>query len=402
MDLTCIDTNLLTVKGVYDEALSTIFSIPMPMGVYNPVIKYTGIVSENLNNVVSAEKLPSLGSNLYEVASSEIENYYKVTTGSCPENLTGSWSYINFLLKTSVCYVEVIETTGKVQKFTMCSNLELLKHIGDTSKLNGLATALGVTNKEVRGVKINKTKLTKPRTPIDLTLVDGIRVVPLCILNAIATRYSKELASEMYTFIYRKDGGQARELVSTLSFDILNRYYSTDKAQEMLSGSGQAVLRGFLRLPEVGASKYDSGVRALNVTKITSVDTVKDNEVDTSFINVDFDGIVPMFKETVAKLRGNKDFLLNIISGLSINVSDAKHCSDIELITKLIEWVDIQKAIGSTTFLRVLHKYMCSDPMIFMGYSGERREVSNFTFNLGVEDNPSEYGVADGGEFVFN
>lgn len=394
MDFTKIDNKTMTVEGVYDSALDYIRNSENYC-FYNPTITKDGFIAPTLQNVIVAPMLPTIsGASLQDLAIESISLYF---AGS---NFPPAWEYANFLLKTAVCYVEVTDKSDKVQKFLMSSNLDLLSYYGNVSRFNNIDVVVG--GSEIRGIKINKTKLTRPRTPIDIQKIKGLRVVPIILLQALAERICLDLKTKMMSFKYEKDNGQYREMCSTLSSKLLNKYYDLEKVNSILSMTGETLLRGFLRVPELGASKYDSAVRSLNITKIVSIAEV--SEIDTSYINVDFDTIVPVFKSTVKKWACNIDVLKALATDLGIKFSD--DVTVIMLENSLENWVDFQKMVGSTMFLRALHKYMLSRPVLFLGYTGERvNATSNYSFNLGVGDSADsemhEEDVHDGGVFVF-
>jgi hypothetical protein len=136
-------------------------------------------------------------------------------------------------------------------------------------------------------------------------------------------------------------------------------------------------------MPELGVSKYDqSGVRALNVSRITSVEILQ--EFDASFIDVDFDTILPTFKETINNQRDPR--ILNMVhEDLTGQPSQAQSAA--ELRNSLIAFIDGQYAMGTTTALRYIHTYMVARAQIFPMYNGgKRREFGNIGsgFNLGV------------------
>ena len=58
-----------------------------------------------------------------------------------------------------------------------------------------------------------------------------------------------------------------------------------------------------------------------------------------------------------------------------------------EIKADINSFVDNQHAIGTTTFLKFLHRYMTTYKMIFKNYTGKPREYGTDTgnnFNLGI------------------
>ena len=126
-------------------------------------------------------------------------------------------------------------------------------------------------------------------------------------------------------FSFMKDNGTVRVLPTTLSEDILRQYYDNNNyIAIMLAGvdintvqQGGMMLsskmnRGYIKVPEVGASIYDgTGVRSLNLARLLSARIV--DKVDKSFINVDLNSVVANFGECI-------DYLLKT------NISEVKGC----------------------------------------------------------------------------
>ena len=76
-------------------------------------------------------------------------------------------------------------------------------------------------------------------------------------------------------FKYIKDNGQERELVTTLSKEIFSKYYDVSYAENIIKNCEMKIDRGYLKVPELGCSKYDeTGMRALNLSRITSIEVL--------------------------------------------------------------------------------------------------------------------------------
>ena len=141
--------------------------------------------------------------------------------------------------------------------------------------------------------------------------------------------------------------------------------------------------RGYMKVPELGCSKYDeTGLRALNLSRITNIKVV--DTFDSSFIDVDFNSIIPTFKAVIEAIR-NRDVIGMIYQTLMNESPNEK--SLFEMRSEIMVFVDGRYAIGTTTFQKELHNYMVRYNMIFKGYNGKPNKLSlemPDNFNLGI------------------
>lgn len=299
---------------------------------------------------------------------------------------------VDYLLSACLCYVEVFDSTARVDKFFATRNrfiagrlagLQASQTAKFVSYLQSYSMNYQMKQLKVLKLNINKSgfKVSQPRSYLDFN--KSIKVTPLFLMTSFVDGVSEVLKNNIVKFKYIKDNLTEREFITTLSTEILLKYYDQDFVQKMLSGVGVQLNRGYIKLPELGISKYDdTGVRALNVSRITSVEVI--DSFDTSFIDVDFNLILPVFKETINQIRDPR--ILNMIHE-DLTGKPAQASSVPELRNMLIYFVDGQYAIGTTTALRYLHKYMVARPQIFTMYNGgKRREFGSIpaNFNLGL------------------
>lgn len=299
---------------------------------------------------------------------------------------------VDYLLASGLCYVEVFDGKGHVDKFFATRNRFIAGALAgmsneETSKYTSYLQAYSV-NYQMRQLKVLKLtakkdgfKISQPRSALDFT--KSIKVTPLFAMTSLVAGVDGLLREGILKFKYIKDNLTEREFITTLSPQILLQYYDNDFVQKMMSGTGTFLNRGYIRLPELGTSKYDaSGVRALNVSRITSIERV--TEFDSRFINVDFDTIMPNFIDTVSDLRDVR-FLIMIHEDLTGTPAPTQNAA--ELRSSLIAFVEGQYAMGTTMALRYIHTYMVSRPQIFTTYNGGKRvEYMNTrsSFDLGV------------------
>lgn len=300
---------------------------------------------------------------------------------------------LDYLLSTCVCYVEVFETGIKVDKFMATRNRFIAGAMAQmdlslTQKWNNFLQPImaDYTMNSLRMLKITKTKdafkVTQPRTGVDFNKY--VKVTPVFFMNTFIENISDVLQSNILRFKYIKDNLQEREIYTTLSTPILLSCYPQDFVQTMYSNCGNNLGRGYIRVPELGVSKYDnSGVRALNISRITSVEVVPD--FDRRFIDVDFDSIMSRFKQGIDNITSFVE--LDILYQDMLQDIPPENCTLIEMKARIEAFADSQYALQTSTFLKRLHLFMLSYSKLFGGYTGKRVAYAGFNnsnFDLGV------------------
>lgn len=302
----------------------------------------------------------------------------------------------DYLLSSSLCYVEVFEKgAAKVEKFYATRNRFIAGGVADvdtteTAKYNNYLTPnlSDYRNKQIRVLKLTQNKsgfkITQPRSALDF-YNKIVKITPLFLIGAFVEGITPSLCKEIIKFTYIKDNSQERELITTLSPTILMKYYDAEFAQKMLNNSENNFGRGYIRVPELGSSKYDeTGVRALNLCRITSIEIL--NEIDPSYISVDFNLILPTFKMALNEIN-DINILSMLYQGLKNDVPRSTSVN--ELKADINSFIDSQFLLGTTTFQKFLHNYMLNYKMIFKGYTGRPKEFANNVpdnFNMGIID----------------
>lgn len=308
--------------------------------------------------------------------------------------------FLDYILSSCLCYVEVFESgnpngkkTNMVEKFYATRNRFVAANvagipIGETGKyVNYLTPVLSDYKMEsLRVLKLSRQKkgfkITQPRSAINFART--VKVTPLFFINAFLQGIAPILKDNIVKFKYIKDNGQERELVTTLSKEIFSKYYDVSYAENIIKNCEMKIDRGYLKVPELGCSKYDeTGMRALNLSRITSIEVV--DSFDTSYINVDFNSIIPTFKATVEAIKDEQ--VMALIYQTLLNENPDKK-SLLSMRSDIMVFVDGRFAIGTSTFQKELHNYMLKYNMIFKGYTGKPVSFSmdnNDNFNLGFE-----------------
>lgn len=318
------------------------------------------------------------------------DNYWKECT-----NLL----FLDYILSSCLCYVEIYDSaSGKsssnVEKFYATRNRFIAGNVAgidasETSKYtNYLSPILADYKMEsLRVLKLSHLKkgfkITQPRSAINFHRT--VKVTPLFLISAFIMGIIPTLKENIVKFKYIKDNGQEREIYTTLSKDIFSKYYGNEYANTVVNQCEMKMDRGYIRIPELGCSKYDnSGMRALNLSRITSIEVV--DTFDTQYIDIDFSTIIPFFKGTIEAI--NDISVLQLIYQTLLNTPASEDKSIGELRANLISYVDSRFTIGTTTFQKELHNYMMQYKSVFKGYTGKPTtytEEKLDTFNLGFE-----------------
>lgn len=297
----------------------------------------------------------------------------------------------DYLLASCLCFVETFDG-DYVTKGFYTRNRELAgqltgKSIDDMKKYAPYLqmSPANYQTGALRGLKINVTKkgftVTQPRSYIDMTKT--VKITPLFLMSTLYEGLSSLLGRHIIKFTYVKNNLTEREFVTTLAPHVLNTFYPNDFVQLMITKVSTNFDKGYVHLPELGISKYDkSGVRALNLSRITSIELVDISKVDTSYIDVDFDRILPSFRETI--MHSNDVNFLTMVHEELLNAPVSVNTL-IELKTVIVSYIESQYTIGTTTALRHLHKYMVSREKFFPLYRGGQPLTygKSPNFNLG-------------------
>jgi hypothetical protein len=300
---------------------------------------------------------------------------------------------VDYLLSACVCYVEVFDGTCKVQKFFATRNRFIAAGLSgipatDTTRYISYLTPLQADYElgslRVLKLSMNKKggfKIVQPRAGLNFGTCK-IKVTPLFLLMTFIKGVTPMLQSNIVKFKYIKDNIVERELTTTLSREIMRQYYQDSELVENIFNRCETrIERGFIRLPELGLSRYDAtGVRSLNMSRITSIEVV--DSVDARYIDVDFATIMPAFKVALDGVK-SLEVLERIYKALNqelVRVMDLDEAKE-----GLRAFVDSQHTLGTTTFLRFLHDVMMANLDIFKGYTGKPMTYSGYETGLGFD-----------------
>ena len=244
-------------------------------------------------------------------------------------------------------------------------------------------------------------KITIPRKDLDLSKA-GTRVVPVYALD-IGIRELYRVASSDYTsVVFIKDGGAVREINVTFNPDKLREIYDSSYVSENMEyvydgnfAENPYLERGYIRVFEVGSSKYDSPLRCINFSRIISFGV---GDPDLAYINIDLTGVMGVFKDCVNNNLLDSQEIVATLKEYGVGGEEAFDGKAVVTPMDLISWAEGREVLLGTVFLRELALFMISNPQWFDGYDGCKR-LSEKMYSDSVSDASSS---SDNSDEVFD
>lgn len=221
-------------------------------------------------------------------------------------------------------------------------------------------------------------KVSRPRKDLDLG-VAGTRVIPVYALKVGVDELYQACSKDFYDVDFFKDSGQERIINTTFDTSKIREVYGdTDfyrqGVERMYQGNfleNPNMERGYIRVFEVGGSKYDSPLRSINYARIVSF---KKAEPDLTYINIDLNSVVSTFKIGVESCGAKMSDIVDMMKIFDVGRINEPDVKPINSIIELEGWVESQEIILSTVFLRQLALFMIGNPQWFDGYTGQAKE----------------------------
>lgn len=335
------------------------------------VMTYVNDKGIKLNTLISGYfENSSYRSNIYKYLLRDFLCYYEAPT-VVKDTWTGYGykSSYNKYLVTSNIYVVALWMGISLDEAADSYGKYLLEVNADMEDDYGYPYLKLYVNKQ------GKHCITKPRKYLDLS-AKGTRIVPLFALKrGVDTLYSM-CSEDTYDVSFFKDGGQIRTINTTFNVDLIKGVYGDcDFFRTGIAGmySGEfldnsSLERGYIRVFEMGGSRYDNPLRSINYARITKFEKASP---DLSYINIDIENVLSSFVDGINAASINVgDFvsMLNIFkvgSERRLNGHSLKTVQDIEL------WANRQHMLLSTVFSRQLALFMLGNPQWFPNYTGE-------------------------------
>lgn len=294
-----------------------------------------------------------------------------------------------YLLCDYLCYVEIPKwgrNGATFDKYLCTSNLNIASMwVGedvsekysdyidgcDESSDDELTPYLKLTE----GTK-GERKITKPRKPLDIG-TQGMRVIPLFMLER-GVDYLYEQGNEDFIKVnFMKDAGIIREMVTSFNIGKIEEVYGDceyvrDNTGAMYGGNfieNKTLGRGYIRVFEVGSSRYDSPLRSINYARI--IDFEVGVKPDTLFVDLDIESARTVFVQGAISVGLRAGELWNDLKGLGMDKYKVVGSSNMQTADDLINWVDGSTMVYSTVFKKDLTLAMLALPQWFNNWAGE-------------------------------
>lgn len=237
-------------------------------------------------------------------------------------------------------------------------------------------------NNELPYVKLTESKqgvrrITCPRSNLDVS-IRGCRIIPVFMLEAGVKALYKILEEKVVKINFLKDGGQKREMFTTVNLDKIKGLYSDsefygDVLERMYDGdflNNTGLARGYLCLPEIGGSKYDDITRKISYTRIISIGF--NEEPNYAFVNIDLGTVIKSFKDGVIDRNKDSEAIVEMLEAFDIDDGCFKGDNAYSRsINGLIDWCENRDMVFSTVFRRQLCLFMLGNPQWFPHFDGK-------------------------------
>lgn len=320
-------------------------------------------------------------------------------------------SIYKYMLMNFLCYVEVPSMsfktdTGKYgqtfDKMLATSNREVVASwlgvdvddLPDRYKTRLYGVDIDDGDDEIPYIKLTESKehvkkATCPKKNIDVS-ERGTRVIPLFMLKTGVDSLYKKMSEGVVKVSFLKDNGQVRDIFTTVNAEKVHEIYGDGDFYEsavdmMYNGDflgNNSLARGYIRVPEIGGSRYDTATRSINYARIISIDY--ETEPDLSFIDIDLSTVLTGFQDGVQKYEKDAEEIVNMLEAFGIDGGSWKDSAESKArfakkdMFSLITWSEERSLLFSTVFLREICLFMLANPQWFGDFTGQPKETFSF------------------------
>lgn len=351
----------------------------------------------------------------------QVTNNLGTKLGSYISNVFEEGSYrtsiYKYLLMQFLCYIEVPTTSFKTDtggfkrsfnKILATSNVEVIARwlgvdVEDVpTKYSDRVFGIDMDDGEdlLPYVKLTETKegirkVSVPRMNIDVS-ERGTRIIPLFMLQAGVDALYPKLRDGMVKISFLKDGGQMRDIFSTLDFGKIRDIYGggsffDDSVNDSYNGDfleNKSLAKGFIKIPEIGGSRYDGPTRSVSYSRIVGLSY--NEEPDLSFINIDLSTVIEGFTDGVLANTKHASAIVDTLEAFGIDGNawrdtvEAKKKYINRDTSSLLQWVEERNLLFSTVFVRELCLFMLANPQWFSNFTGKPKNRYSNTGDIGL------------------
>lgn len=338
----------------------------------------------------------------------QVQNAEGVKLGSYINDIFEEGSYrtsiYKYLLMNFLCYIEVPSTSFKTDtggfkntfnKLLVTSSVEVIAKWLNIpvekvpSKYSDRVFGINMDDGEdfLPYVKLTESKegvrkVSVPRFNIDVS-ERGTRVIPLFMLKSGVDALYSKMTDNIVKVSFLKDGGQLRDIFTTVNFSKIRDIYGggsffEDSINDSYKGDfleNKYLSKGYIKVPEIGGSRYDGPTRSISYSRIISIDY--NEEPDLSFINIDLSTVLEGFNDGVSSHASQCSSIIDTLEAFGLDVDDWKDTVESRKkynskdISSLLQWASEKSLMYSTVFLRELCLFMLSNPQWFKNFDGK-------------------------------
>lgn len=253
---------------------------------------------------------------------------------------------------------------------------------------------------KIKALKLNWSKGTTTNPRSLMTYDDGVHIIPTDVLIGYHSKLREMSTKNVYKFTYKRVNTADRVQYVTLNKEVINSVYSEDLAfaNDFFEVSTPKpflyhgihtfidTMQGFWSIGDLGLSRFGGNPkRRVSLSRITDISVASDNDVKDikKYVNVDLDSVLDSFIFYVSQLDEEQ------LSRVSKDLNSTN--------PNIIEFVQAQVTVFTTTFLKALHDYMIMNQEIFNGYTGIKKNMHENTYN--TSNTEIKFGSTDSIDF---
>jgi len=242
---------------------------------------------------------------------------------------------------------------------------------------------------KIKAVRLDwqKCKTTNPRSLMNYD--DGVHIIPCDVIVGYSAKLRELARTSFLKLTYKKVNTTNRVQYVTLNQQIINEVYKKDLrfANDFFERCTPTpfqyhgnytffdTLQGFWRVGDLGISRFVyNGNRHISLSRLTEIKLGDNKEFEEvkKYVDVDLDNVVDLFIHYISRL--DKAGVDRVMRDLDCQNTD------------LIQFVQAQVTIFSTTYQKRLHDYMSTNQELFNGYTGIKDNQFGNAYNMQGSD----------------
>ncbi|MEC2463382.1 hypothetical protein P9X10_00525 [Bacillus cereus] len=235
------------------------------------------------------------------------------------------------------------------------------------------------TLNEIKGIRLEHSK-AKAVNPRSLMVFDnGVHVVPVDVIVGYIEGLREHAKTGILKITYKRVNQVDRTQYVTINKDVINDVYKEDlNFADMFfqvsnpkaypyhdSWAYGETYGGFWKVGDLGLSRFEhQASRQISISRITEVKlaTRKEYEGLKKYVNIDLEGVEEAFSYYICKLEEEQ-------------VKQVKNHINCPETIDILNFINSQISIFTTTYRKQLHDYMVMNQEHFAGYTGIKTDI---------------------------